>query len=253
MLVAEPSASAATAGPDFVEDEGQAAIVAEAAHLVGVIGRIEIDAALALDGFHENAGGLVVDRFLEALHAAAVNLDKSGDGGLEADLDGGISGGGDHGERSAVETFVEGDDLPSLGGKFLALEAREFAGGFVGFQAAVAEKCLAAEGRDDSVARQIRPVARCERCCRRARGDWPARSRRRSSCGWQWPRIAPPKPAKRSMKMFAVGVPEFGALSAHHGDGLAGIVADEDFGGAIDYFLRRRHVVPSLSSINITK
>src|SRR5207244_90357 len=91
-------------------------------------------------------GGFGVDGFFEQGDIVGLDVDETRDGRIEAGFDFGIAGGADHRERSAVKTFEEGDDLPAIGSAGSAAEAGEFAGGFVGFQAAVAEEGLPWEG-----------------------------------------------------------------------------------------------------------
>src|SRR5437764_12491727 len=114
MLVPEPLPGAAAAGPDFIEDEGEAVAVAELAHLLRVLGRVEVDAALALDRLHQDAGGFVVDGGLKRLDIAGGDVDEPRHFRSEAGAVGRVAGGGNHRQRAAVEAARERQDLPAL-------------------------------------------------------------------------------------------------------------------------------------------
>ncbi len=61
MLIGEPLARPAHAGLDLVEDEQDAALVAELAEPFEIAGRRQVDPALALDRLDQDGRGLVVD------------------------------------------------------------------------------------------------------------------------------------------------------------------------------------------------
>ncbi len=240
MLVAEPLACASAACPDFVEDEGNAVLVAELADLVDVVWRKEIDAALSLDGFEDDAGGLGIDSGFKGINATGLDLLEAGDFGLEADADGGIACGGDHGEGPAVEASGEGDDLPAFWGGLIAAQASELASGFIGFQAAVTEEGLAFEGGavesfgEFDLRLGVPGVTDVPETVHLSIGGIDE--------GWMAVTKNSPTEAGEEIEIVvAIGVPEIGALAASHDDGLARVVSDEDVIGLIDDFLGFGH------------
>ena len=233
VLVAEPAAGAAAAGPYFVEDEGDALLIAEGADLGGVFGGVEVDAAFSLDRLDDDACGFVIDGLFEGFDVAGFDLKEAGDGGFEALFYGRISRGRDHRQRAAVKTFLKRDDFPTFGRRFVAAQTGEFACRFVGFEAAVAEKRLPLEGVAIELFRQrdlrlgmirVSDVPELLRL-RRRRGDESRMAVAEDGAA----------EAGEEVDVFAaVCVPKAGAFAFRHDDRLALVVSDENFVGAVE-------------------
>jgi hypothetical protein len=233
MLVGEPPAGSAAAGPDFVEDEREIISIAQLADFLDEVVGKEIDAALALHRFEHDGGGFGVDGFFEQANVVGLDVDEAGDHRIETGFDFGIAGGADHGERSAVKTFDEGDDLPSIGRARSSPQAGEFAGGFVGFQAAVAEEGLAGEGGfvealgDFDLRLGVKSVA-----------DMPEFfGLLHDGFGQSGMTVAEDGAAESSEEIdvaLAGGIPEEGALAARHDDGEAGVISNQNIFSALD-------------------
>ena len=113
-FVREEAAGAAHAGLDLVEDQEQAALVAEPAQVAQVLQRHRADAALALDRLDQDRRGLRPDRRLERLAVAERHLVEALDLRAEAFEIFRLAAGGDRRERAAVEGALEGDDAEAL-------------------------------------------------------------------------------------------------------------------------------------------
>ena len=222
-------------------------LVADAADLGGVFGWIKIDAAFALDRFHDDAGDLGIEGILKGPNASGLDVDEAGNQGSETLADGGIAGRGDHRQGAAVKAFAEGDDLPSFWRKLLAAQAGQLAGGFVGFETAVTEKCLAGKceaiqsfGELDLGLRVIR-VADVPEFFRLGR-------RGLDQCGMAMTENRAAETGEEIEVLFSIGIPKIGAAAARHDDRLAGVIADEDFRGTVENLLRLRHKGKNLKS-----
>ena len=112
VLMRKPFSGSSTAGPYFIEDQCQSALIAQFPYALGVVGGIEIDAPFTLNRLHEDTGGLIIHRLLERIKVARRNMDESGDFRPETDAIGGVAGGRDHGERTAVEALDQRKNLP---------------------------------------------------------------------------------------------------------------------------------------------
>ena len=69
------------------------------------------DSAFTLYGFDQNRGGLVSDGGLYGVEVVEFSVDKAGGQGGEAFLHFLLSGGGQRGERPAMEGVFHGDDF----------------------------------------------------------------------------------------------------------------------------------------------
>ena len=115
-----------------------------------------------------------------------------------------------------------------FGRRFLAAQAGEFAGGFVGLEAAVAEKCLAGEGET------IQSLGELDlRLGVKGVADVPEffhlGSRGGDQVGMAMAENRPAEAGEEIEILFSVGIPKVGAAAADHDDGLAGVIADQDF------------------------
>ena len=128
-------AGAAKAALDFVEDEERAVLVARlAGGLEVAVGRDD-NAAFTLNGFEDDAGGLVVDGIDQGVDVAVVDELDSGherEKLLAVLLP---ASGGEGSEGFSVVATIGGDDFCSSGCAFGKLE-----GGFDGFGPGVAEE-----------------------------------------------------------------------------------------------------------------
>jgi len=242
VLVSEPFSGSAAAGPDLVEDECEAELVAEVADALGVVGGVEVDAAFALDGFDDDRGGFGIDSGGKFVEVAGVNLNEAGREGIKADFDLGIAGGGEHGEGSAMEALVEGDDLVAARGGVFVAEACEFAGGFVGFEAAVAEEGFAGEGEavhafgDFDLGFGVIGVSDMpEFMCLGIGGV--------DEGGVAVAENGGAEACEEVDVASAVGVEEERTFAAGHDDGLSGVVLDQDIAGAIEDLLSLGHCI----------
>ena len=112
---ANSSARAAHAGLHLVEDEQKTVAVAQLAQRPHVLGRRDVDAALALHRLDHDRGRLRPDRLLDGGKIAERHMVEAFDRrpeALEVFL---VAAGGDGRERAAVEGAFEDDDAPALG------------------------------------------------------------------------------------------------------------------------------------------
>src|SRR5207245_11442533 len=162
-----------------------------------------------------------------------LDVDEAGDGRIKAGFDFGIAGGGDHGERSAVKTFEEGDDLPAIGRAGSSSQAREFAGGFVGFQPTVAEEGLAGECGfvealgDFDLRLGIEGVADMPEFFGLLSGGF-------DQSGMAVTEDCPAEAGEEIDVAFAGGIPEERALAASDGDGNARVVTNQKIFFSLD-------------------
>src|SRR5271170_6918120 len=96
MLVSEPFSGSTAAGPDFIENESNLAMVAKFAQFDDVVGVCRMNATFALDRLENDGGCFAVDGSGKAFHVAEVDLRKAGGHRLETSFHGRISRGGDH-------------------------------------------------------------------------------------------------------------------------------------------------------------
>ncbi len=148
MLIGEPAAGAAHSGLDLVQDQEHSALVAQLPKSGEVIRRGDIDAPLALDGFDENRGRLIVQDRGDRAQVVVGHVDEAGHHRLEADVILGLGRRRQRGIGPAVEAPLHGHDLepPVL----VAISPRQLDGGLVGFGSAVAEKTLPPNDRFDN-------------------------------------------------------------------------------------------------------
>ena len=110
--------------------------------------RADAHAALALHRLDHDGRRLRADGFLRGLEVAEGHQIEAGGRLAEAFQVFLVAGGGDGGQRAAVERALEGDDAPPLGmavGEVVA--PRQLDGALAGFGAGVGEEHLVGEGR----------------------------------------------------------------------------------------------------------
>ena len=147
-LVGEQLAGAAHAALHLVEDEQQAVLVAQLAQALQELVGADAHAALALHRLDHDGGRLGPDRLLDGLQVAERHEIEARRRLAEAFQILLVAGGGDGGERAAVEGALEGDDAPALGmavGEVVA--PRQLDGALAGLGAGIAEEHLVGEGR----------------------------------------------------------------------------------------------------------
>lgn len=129
---------------DLVVDEHGADLVAAAAQGVQELGRCEVDAAFALDGFDDYTAGLLGDEVVELLNVVEFAVFESRDYGRERRLVFRVGGCGQSAHGPSVEGIAEGDNLVlcARGVDGSAILAREFDRRFVGFGAGVGDEDL---------------------------------------------------------------------------------------------------------------
>ena len=110
VLEAEPLAGAPEAGLHLVDHEQQAALVAQAAHALEVLGGGRVDAALALHRLEQHRGDRRVDGRLERVEVVPGDVAEALGQGLEGLVLGRLAGGVQRGQRAAVERAVGADD-----------------------------------------------------------------------------------------------------------------------------------------------
>ena len=190
VLVAEPRAAAAEAGLDLVDHEEDAALVAEPADALEVLGRRRVHAALALHRLEQHRGHRRVEGRLERVEVVPGDVPEALGQRLERLVLGGLAGGVERGEGAAVER-AEGahDDVAAPAAEL----AGQLEGALVGLGAGVGEEHLAARAvggqpgwptpsRRSSVHATCQP-ARCRRGWTRAAASGPARAARRPPPG----------------------------------------------------------------------
>ena len=132
VLVGPQAAGPTHAGLDLVEDQQRARGITELAQPRQVVLVGHVDAALALDRLHQDGGGAIVDRPFHRAQVVVGDVLEPRHERLEAVLVLGLAGGGDGGERPAVERVVGGDDLVPIGGQpLLGVLAGELERGLV--------------------------------------------------------------------------------------------------------------------------
>ena len=114
VLEPEPLAGAAEPGLHLVDDQQRLALVAQRAHRREVaVGRGD-HAALALDRFEHHRADALVHRGRERVDVAELDLAEPDRQRLEHFLLLRLAGGGERGERAAVERAVRGDHVEAL-------------------------------------------------------------------------------------------------------------------------------------------
>ena len=144
-FVREQLAGAAHAALHLVEHQQQAVLVAQLAQGLEEL-RGDAHAALALHRLDHDGGGLGPDGLFRRLEVAEGHEIEAGRRLAEAFQVLLVAGGGDGGERAAVEGALEGDDAPPLGlavGEVVA--PRQLDGALAGFGARIAEEHLVGE------------------------------------------------------------------------------------------------------------
>ena len=122
-LEAQPRARAAQAGLDLVEDQHGAALVADASGGGEVPGARRDHTSFALHDLEDHTGGTVgVDGGVQRVDVVVGDLPEAGREGLEPRLFGRLPGGGEGGERAAVEAVVGRDDLELVGPSLVLTE-----------------------------------------------------------------------------------------------------------------------------------
>ena len=146
VLMPKPLAGPAAAGPDLIEDQCEALVVAELADAGGVVGGIEVHPALALDRLHDDAAGVGINRRQQRHRSRRPRPARTRDIRLEAFAVLRVAGGREHRQRPAMEALLQRDDLVPVLPAGLSAQAGKLAGGLIRFGAALAEERLAGEG-----------------------------------------------------------------------------------------------------------
>ena len=147
VLVAPEPPGAAHAGLDLVEDQADAGLVAELAQpgQVPVVG--DVHAALALDGLDHDARGVAVDGALQRAEIVEGDVLEAARQRLEPVVVLLLRGGGDGGERPAVEAAPHRDDVAAIARPvLLGPLPRELDRRLVGLRARVGEEHAVGEG-----------------------------------------------------------------------------------------------------------
>ena len=150
LPVREQRAGAAHAGLDLVQHQQCAVVVAQLAHRAQEAGRSRHHPALALHRFQHHRGHVAAGHGdLELGHIVEIDVAEAAGQGLVAFLVLGLRGGGDRGQRAAVEAAAEGHDDALI--RRAALRCRPFAHqldrGLVGLGAGVAQEHAFGEAR----------------------------------------------------------------------------------------------------------
>jgi hypothetical protein len=230
MLIAEPSPGAAAAGPDLVEDQRQAVLIAQLAHLRGEIRRIQIHAPFALDRLHDDPAVSSSTARASASISPAQPARIPGTIGSNPALTAGFPVAEIIASERPWKLLFSEMIFHRLGDCSAAAQARQFARRFVGLQSAVAEKRLAGK----CALRASRSANFDLRLGVKRVADMPELQRLRPGRGDQF-RMAMPqdRPAESGEKIdvfLARRVPEERTLAALHHHRLALVVADQDLG-----------------------
>jgi len=145
-VVSVEVAGAAEAGLHFVEEEKEIIFPGEGGESFEECAGHGIDSAFALDGFEKEGDGLIGEGGFDGVEIVGIDVNESGEEGVEALVDFSLGGGGHRADGAAVKRLVEGDDFVTTGG--LSETPREFNKPVVGFGAGVGEEDFAGMGHD---------------------------------------------------------------------------------------------------------
>ena len=142
IFAREELAGAADAGLHFVNDEQDIARGAEIGDPVHIVGLQRHDAALALHKLHHDGAGAPVARGGgQGVEVPGRDIGEVRREGAEVVVEHLLPGGGQRGERAAVERVDERDDLAAAFAVFVgAVLARAFDRALIGLGAGIAEK-----------------------------------------------------------------------------------------------------------------
>lgn len=134
---------AAHAGLHFIADEQNAAFMAQFFHAAHVVIIKRKHAGFALDAFHHDSAGLVVDCSLQGVEVIGRYLLEASGHGSETIHKIGPSCGGQGAKRASVETARQGNDIRRVAAGYLSgIAAGELDGRLVSLGSGVAEKGL---------------------------------------------------------------------------------------------------------------
>ena len=249
VLVREKPARAAHAALHLVEDEKELVPVGQVAEARQVVGRRHVDAALALDRLDEDRDRLVAHGRRHRRRVVVGDEANAGQERLEALVVLLLAGGGERGERAAVEGACGRQDLVPAA-VLAAPAAGELHRRLVRLGAAVAEKDALGERVPAEERRQFhrRRGVVDVRGMEQGRGLGANRFDDRRMAVAQ---IVDREAGEEVEIALAVGVPELGPAPPDEGDGLTGI--DPDLvRRARRENLRVRHRYPSLTLTRVT-
>ena len=159
-FVREQLAGAAHAGLHLVEEQQQAELVAHRAQALEILDRGGAHAALALHRLHQDGGGLRPDLGAQLVQVLERHVVEAFDVGRVALQVFRVAGGGEAGQRAAVERAVAGDDAVAPGiAEIVVILAHQLEAALDRLDPGIAEEHLAAglprEGRGHQPLRQL--------------------------------------------------------------------------------------------------
>src|SRR5262245_43089876 len=213
------------AGLDLVDDEERARLVAELAQPAQVVVVGQVHAALALDAFHDDASGAVVDRALHRAQVVVGHVLEAGHQGLKAVLVLLLAGRRQGREGAPVERVAGGHELDAVRRDPLAcILAGDLERRLVGLGAGVREEHAVGERMLDEQLGQVDLRRRVIEV-----GDVQERRRRLlDGAGHSW--MAVPQRGDRDARaevqvLAALRVPDAHAVASHENDrGAAAVV-----------------------------
>ena len=222
FLVAEQAAEAPHPGLHFVQDEQDVVAVAPFAQPLEIVGVGDVDAALALHRLHHHGDGVVGGGVHHGLDVVEIDVGKALGDGLKELVVVGLAGGGDGVHGAPVEGVEGGDDLVGAVLVQLAVAAGDFERAFHGLGAAVAEKHPVHTGVFNQQRGDVQLGQRVELVGGLDEGSGLLRDGVHHDGGAVAQVVHGPAGHKVDV-LFAVGVPDAGAIAA-----------DDDHGAAAD-------------------